>query len=308
MAEKEKPPAQSEQESVEDGGATSLARESLELNLSDGQRQTILKYAELPAPLSERLTVKGTAPKATPFTLDELDELLDHVEESAYRAKGNEKQKVLRIVEKVSKLLGSTIDTAEMPKRRLQKKTDTFFQIKMTLKSIYPPIWRRIQTKDCTLEDLHALIQITMGWEFEHLYRFNIGGVDYMDLRMGGDNDVEDACGTKLSEILPVQNRRPRFNYEYDFGDEWIHQLIVEERFPPKEGVKYPICLAGQRACPPEDCGGCWSYMDFVEVVSNPDHRGHAEMLEWVGGEFDPEKFDLEAVDKKLRRMRTRKA
>src|SRR5258707_2133916 len=104
----------------------------MELNLSEGQRQTIVKYAEVPAHLSERLAGKGTAAKATQFTLDELDELLDHVEDSVYRAKGNEKQKVLRIVEKVSKLLGSTIDPDEMPKRRSANKTDTVFQIKMT--------------------------------------------------------------------------------------------------------------------------------------------------------------------------------
>jgi hypothetical protein len=253
------------------------------------------------------LTAKGTAAKATPFTLDELDELLDHVEEAVYRAKGNEKQKVLRIVDKVAKLLGSTIDPEAMPKRRLAKKTDAVFQIKVTLKGIHPPIWRRVQTTDCTLEELHALIQVTMGWEFEHLYRFNVGGVDYADLDMMNDEDVEDACGTLLSEVLPVQNRRPRFQYEYDFGDSWIHQLIVEERFLPEKGVKYPICVAGQRACPPEDCGGPWSYPDFVEEVSNPDHTRHEETLEWVGGEFDPERFDLEAVNGELRRMRTRK-
>lgn len=280
----------------------------MKLNLSEGQRQTILKYAELPAPLSERLAARGTAAKTTRFTLDELDELLDHVEDSVYRAKGNEKQKVLRILEKMSKLLGSTIDPAKMPKHRLAKKTDTVFQIKMTLRGIDPLIWRRIQAKDCTLEDLHALIQVTMGWEFEHLYRFNIGGVEYADLDMMNDENVEDACDTVLSEVLPVPNRRPRFQYEYDFGDNWIHQLIVEERFPPEKGVKYPLCLVGQRACPPEDCGGPWAYPDFVETISDPDHRLHEENLEWLDGEFDPERFDLEAVNGELRRMRTRKA
>jgi hypothetical protein len=279
----------------------------MELNLSEGQRHTILKYAELPAHLSERLAAEGTAAKATQFTLDELDELLDHVAESVYRAKGNEKQKVLRIVEKVSKLLGSTIDPDEMPKRRLANKTDEVFQIKITLQGIDPPIWRRIQTKDCTLEELHALIQVTMGWEFDHSYRFNIGGVDYADLNMTSDDEVEDASDAKLSEVLPARNHRPRFLYEYDFGDEWIHQLIVEERLPPEEGVKYPICLAGQRARPPEDCGGPWAYPDFVEAVSNPGHRRHEEILEWVGGDFDPKRFDLEAVNNELRRMRTRK-
>src|SRR5262249_12101053 len=158
-----------------------------------------------------------------------------------------------RIVEKVSKLLGSTIDPDEMPGHGLPKQTDTVFQIKITLRGIDPPIWRRIQTMDCTLGELHGIIQVAMGWEFEHLYRFNIGGVEKADLGMASFDDVEDACDTRLSEVLPTSNRRPRFEYEYDFGDQWIHQLIVEERLSPETGVKYPLCVAGQRACPPED-------------------------------------------------------
>jgi hypothetical protein len=110
-----------------------------------------------------------------------------------------------------------------------------------------------------------------------------------------------------LSEVLPSKNRRPRFQYEYDFGDNWIHQVIVEERCLPEKGVEYPICIAGQRACPPEDCGGPWSYPGFVEAIRNPDHRSHEETLNWVGGEFDSEKFDLEATNNELRQMRTRK-
>jgi Plasmid pRiA4b ORF-3-like protein len=312
MAKKEEPSTQDETDLVKSGKpafrpSPAVVRESLDLSLSEGQRTTILKNAELPTHLSERLAAKGSTAKATQFTLDELDALLDYVEESVYRAKGNEKQKILRIVEKMAKLLGSTIDPDEMPKRRLANKTDAVFQIKMTLKGIDPPIWRRIQTKDCTLEELHAVIQVTMGWESEHLYRFNIGGAEYADLDMMNDEDIQDACGTRLSEVLPVQNRRPRFQYEYDFGDNWIHQLIVEEQILPGKGVKYPFCVAGQRACPPEDCGGPWSYADFVETISNPDHRRQEETLEWVGGEFDPERFDLETVNKKLRRMRTSK-
>jgi hypothetical protein len=312
MGKKAKPSTPSEVDSVESGKTAcqpspSLPKESLELNLSEGQRHTILKYAELPAHLSQRFAVKGTAAKVTQFTLDELDELLDLLEESVYRAKGNERQKVLRIGEKVSKLLGSTIDPDEMAKHRLPTSSDTVFQIKITLKGIYPPIWRRIQTTDCTLDELHALIQVTMGWESAHLYRFNIGGVDYADLDITNDDEFEDACVTMLSEVLPSRNRRPRLLYEYDFGDNWIHQLIVEERCLPEKGVKYPICIAGQRACPPEDCGGPWSYPGFVEAIHNPDHRSHEETLEWVGGEFDSERFDLEAVNNELRQMRTRK-
>jgi Plasmid pRiA4b ORF-3-like protein len=298
MAKKKLPLAQTETDSAGSGGPSLLPTgEQLELNLTKGQHQTILTYAELPVHLSERL--------ATQFTLDELDELLDHLEQSVYRAKGNEKQKVLRIVGKVSKLLGSTIDPDEIPKIQLPKIADTVFQIKMTLIGIDPPIWRRIQTKDCTLKELHALIQVTMGWEFEHLYRFKIGGLDFANLEMMRDDEAKDSRDTNLSEVLPARNRRPRFYYEYDFGDEWIHQLIVEERFRPNETVQYPICVAGQRACPPEDCGGPWSYPGFVEAISNPDHRSHEELLEWAGDRFDPEIFDLEEVNNHLRGMRT---
>jgi hypothetical protein len=129
---------------------------------------------------------------------------------------------------------------------------------------IAPLIWRRVQTLDCTLADLHDLLQVTMGWEFEHLYRFIIGGVEYTDSDMARDDDVQDACETNLSAILPAHNRRPRFLYLYDFGDQWMHQLVVEERFSPEQGVTYPVCVAGQRACPPEDCGGPWA-AGFVE-------------------------------------------
>ncbi len=312
MAKKEKPSTQDEQNRVGSVETTSqptlsLTRELLELKLSEGQCRTILMYAKLPAHLSERLAVNRTVAKKTQFTLDELDELLDDIETSVYRAKGNEKQKVLRIVEKVSELLGSTIDPGEISEERLPKKMNTAFQIKVTLMGIAPLVWRRIQTEDCTLAELHDLLQVTMGWEFEHLYRFIIGGVKYADLEMASQDDAQDACDTNLSEILPAQNRRPRFHYEYDFGDQWMHQLVVEERFPPKQGVEYPTCVAGQRACPPEDCGGRWGYPGFVEAISNADHRGHEEMLAWVGGEFDPERFDLESVNKKLRRLWTRK-
>ena len=279
----------------------------LDLELSEAQRRTILKYAELPAHLANTLSGQDAEQAATQFTLDELDELLDRLEIAVYRAKGNEKQKVLRIVQKVAGLLGSEIIPSHVSRHRTSKKASTIFQIKMTLKGIDPPIWRRIHTPDCTLEELHEIIQVTMGWEFEHLYRFTIGGVDYADLEMTSDEEVEDACATRLSAVLPIENRRPRFSYEYDFGDEWIHQLIVEERFLPKQGVKYPICVGGQRACPPEDSGGPWAYADFVETITNPDHGRHEETLEWAGGDFDPERFDLEAVNNELRRRRTRK-
>jgi hypothetical protein len=285
-----------------------LTDERFDLGLTETQRRTILKNADLPAHLAEPLSAQGAEERATQLTLDELDELLDRLEIAVYRAKGNEKQKVLRLVQKVAGLLGSEIIPSHVSRHRTSKKASTIFQIKMTLKGIDPPIWRRIHTPDRTLEELHEIIQVTMGWEFEHLYRFTIGDVDYADPAMTSDEEAEDACGTRLSTVLPIENRRPRFSYEYDFGDEWIHRLIVEERLLSKEGVKYPICVGGQRACPPEDCGGAWAYAEFVEAVGNPDHPSHEELLEWVGGEFDPDRFDQQAVNNELRRIRTRRA
>lgn len=301
MAESEKVSSKStDQLAVLNATSPPLPRESLVLKLSPEQRSSILKYTTLPDSLAQRMARKVTDEHANQFTLDELDELLNHVEMAVFRAKGNEKQKILRIVKKVSKLLGSDIDAAEFSKRRSSKKTNTVFQIKITLEGTEPPIWRRLQTKDCTLEKLHALIQVTMGWEFEHLYRFEVGGVEFSNVESDIDDEVQDVRAFKLSDVILTSHRRPRFSYEYDFGDGWKHQLIVEERFEPKAGVAYPVCTAGARACPPEDCGGPWGYADFIEAIQNPTHNRHEELLEWVGGEFDPEAFDLEALNKEL--------
>ena len=285
-----------------------LTEEQFDLQLSEAQRRTILTYASLPAHLAMALSPKGAEKSLAPFTLDELDELLDWIELAIYRAKGNERQKVRRIVEKVAGLLGSEIKPARVSTHQTSEKTATVFQIKMTLMGVDPPIWRRVHIPDCTLEELHEIIQVTMGWEFEHLYRFTVGGVDYTDLERTSDKEAEDAFSSRLSAVLPTENRRPRFSYEYDFGDRWIHQLIVEERFLPKEELKYPSCVGGQFACPPEDCGGPWAYSDFVDAIGNPGHRRHEELLEWVGGNFDPKRFDQDIVNNKLQHLWTRRA
>lgn len=302
MARKTGPAASenTDQPAVLDATSPPLPRESLALNLSEGQRSSILQYTTLP----DHLAIKVRDEVANLFTPDELDELLDHVEGVGRRAKGNDKQKILRIVEKVSKVLGSDVDAAEFTKRRSSKTTNTVFQIKITLEGTDPPIWRRFQTRDCTLEKLHTLIQIAMGWEFEHLYRFEVGGREFSDVESDMDDEVQDVRAFKLSDVIPASHRRPRFSYEYDFGDGWKHQLIVEERFEPRAGVAYPVCTAGARVCPPEDCGGPWGYADFIEAIQNPTHKRHEELLEWVGGEFNPEAFDLEGVNKELAGIR----
>jgi hypothetical protein len=176
------------------------------------------------------------------------------------------------------------------------------YQIKVTLKGSKPPIWRRMQvTSETTLVKLHRILQRVMGWEGSHLYQFVIGGIVYGDPGMLGELDVEDARTVTLDTL--VRGEKSKFLYEYDFGDSWEHELLVEKILPQEEGKRYPLCLTGKRACPPEDCGGIWGYVDFLEAIRDPKHPEHEEMLEWVGGEFDPDAFDLEEVNTELQRL-----
>jgi hypothetical protein len=182
-------------------------------------------------------------------------------------------------------------------------KSATVYQLKITLNDIRPPVWRRVQTKDCTLAYLHDIIQIVMGWDDYHLHLFDIGGERYGDREQwpkefAEDPDSLDERKLKLSRI--VDHGIHKFTYEYDMGDGWGHTILVEKTLPAEPRVKYPRCVDGKRACPPEDCGGPWGYADFVEAIQDPKHERHEELLDWIGGEFDPEAFDLEAVNEAL--------
>ena len=129
-----------------------------------------------------------------------------------------------------------------------------------------------------------------MGWENYHLYDFEVGGEHYTDPRGMADLDMEDASRVKLGQVAP--EGKAKFRYTYDFGDNWQHEVLVEKVVSPEEGQTYPVCIDGKRACPPEDVGGPWGYMEFAEAIRDPEHEQHEEFLEWRG-EFDPEAFDL---------------
>lgn len=141
-----------------------------------------------------------------------------------------------------------------------------------------------------------------MGWDNYHLYSFEIGGNSYTDPRAADDLDMENAARTKLSDAVPRENIK--FHYVYDFGDDWDHQILVEKILPPEDGQKYPACVKGKRAGPPEDVGGSWGYVEFIEAIQDPKHERHEELLEWVGGEFDPEAFDIDALNADLRQLK----
>ena len=182
----------------------------------------------------------------------------------------------------------------------MTKKVNEVYQFKITLDYSEPPIWRRILVpSNYSFWDLHVAIQDSMGWLDYHLHSFLIKdpltnskveiGIpdeefDSFDRKVLADHKV------KISKYFNENNRNA--TYEYDFGDSWIHTIKFEKIIQATVGEKYPKCIDGQMACPPEDCGGIDGYYDLLSVLSDPKNEEYNEMIEWLGGEFDPEKFD----------------
>lgn len=171
------------------------------------------------------------------------------------------------------------------------------YQVKIALKGLRPPIWRRVETKDCSLSKLHDIIQLAMGWDSYHLWAFLINRQQY-----GEDPESKKARKVRLSQV--VNSGIKKFTYIYDFGDCWEHTIQVEKVVPAEPTRKYPRCVKASRACPPEDCGGVWGYLNLLEAVRDPKHPEHKELVEWVGGDFDPEVVDLEEINAELGLLR----
>ncbi len=185
--------------------------------------------------------------------------------------------------------------------KRGSKDAGLVYQFKITLQDIKPAIWRRIQVPDCTLDEFHAFIQAAFGWSNCHLHDFEIDSVRYSEPSDDDfGEDAEDERGVCLSQLLPKSAKRAKWIYTYDFGDGWRHEVVFE-KFPPHDPkAKYPLCLEGERACPPEDCGGPWGYAEIVEAMADPKHERHEELLEW-SGPFDPEAFDPKKATNEMR-------
>jgi Plasmid pRiA4b ORF-3-like protein len=185
-----------------------------------------------------------------------------------------------------------------MAAQRITAKT-RIFQLKIQLARISPPIWRRVLVPgEIDLAELHLIIQSVFGWTDSHLHEFEIGRARYgtPDPDWGSD-DVADESRAALFRLIAAGER---FSYTYDFGDDWKHQISVEKILDPQPGTRYPRCVAGRRACPPEDVGGPWSYPGFLDALTDRSHPDHVDRVEWIGGEFDPEAFDVAAVDAEL--------
>jgi len=175
------------------------------------------------------------------------------------------------------------------------------YQLHIVLKETNPPIWRRIQVSSrVTLYRLNLLIQRAMGWENMHLSEFKINETRYADSNYDEyDEGFLEYKDHRVSKCLPGEGGK--FLYTYDFGDDWSHEVTVEKIFKEEEGVKYPLCIDGERACPPEDVGGIPGYEEYVVAMFDPTHDNHDAFMQWRGP-YDPEKFDKVQATKRMQK------
>ncbi len=196
--------------------------------------------------------------------------------------------------------------TTRAPRRHLSvaPREDTLYILRIALEAVEPPVWRRVQVPgSITLERLDMVIQKAMGWRNVHLHEFEVGGRRYGQPEPDEPHyKVEPEWKLTLRAAAPTEGAR--FRYVYDLGDGWGHEVLVEAIQVLAAPLKYPVCLTGERACPPEDCGGQPGYANLLEVLRDRTHPEHRDMLAWAGRGFDPERFDRTAVNRKLRLLK----
>jgi hypothetical protein len=245
--------------------------------------------------------LEATADTMAPFMLHEIlpPEAREEIAEGAPALLASGHPSAADVV---AKLTGPAALTA--PRRRLPAGDGhgLVYQLKITLRGVSkPPVWRRVLVgADITLRDLHDVVQRAMGWEDDHLHVFSTGHQDYGSQAAGAGFASDKKA--QLSKVLthPKQSLR----YTYDFGDDWEHDIVLEEIQTSAPGQTYPTCLAGRGACPPEDCGGVWGYANLKEAVADAAHEDHEDMREWLGlnngADFDPAAFSAEDANARL--------
>lgn len=180
-----------------------------------------------------------------------------------------------------------------MPSKKKPAAANAAFQIKVQIVGIEPEIWRRvIVSATLTLRELHAVLQGAMGWQDHHLHMFEIDGKRFEvpeNDRLGPEDGYADERKQTLRTVL---SKGMQFSYVYDFGDDWRHLVTVEDTAVPASMRLLPRCIAGERACPPEDCGGVYRYPEFLDALADPENPEHRDMVDWAGG-FEPEVFSL---------------
>ncbi len=273
--------------------------------LAPAQREVLLLIPGLPK------TIKNKLAKEKPLSIAEVASMTMTLAESLPDGESQKQVALLMVAKHLVDRLQEVImakaapPTMKKPNRRAQKKTNVLYQFKITLLDSNPPIWRRIQIQDCSFDKLHEHIQTAMGWTNSHLHQFEIKGERYGNpehLDDGFDDfECEDSTTLLLSEILPKTDKQFAFKYEYDFGDGWNHEVRYEGSPPLEHGKKYPLCLEGERSCPPEDVGGVWGYVEYLEALADPKHERHEDFMEW-SGPFYPDDFDPRKATREMKK------
>lgn len=175
------------------------------------------------------------------------------------------------------------------------------YAIKVTLLGTRPPVWRRILVdRDMTLCNLHRTLQTVMGWENSHLHQFVLPKQGSRNPRHGSGTKIVNESRARVGDVIATAGAR--LLYEYDFGDGWQHELLLEEVLLGDESFQQ-MCVAGERCCPPEDCGGPQGFAEMLAALRDANHPSHAEVYEWLG-DFHPESFSADEINRRLRRRR----
>ena len=273
--------------------------------LAPAQREVLLG---VPA-ISQALKAKLTKEKAS-FTVAEVASMTTAIAEFPMEGEPRKLMAIMLVAKHLTEQLQQGIAGLAKPmlskakEPRAKADPNILFQFKITLIDSRPPIWRRIQVADGNLDKLHEHIQTSMGWTNSHLHHFRVGEQLYGDPMLlhetMNEMNYKASTRTKISKIVPKAAKGFSVVYEYDFGDGWEHEVLFEGCPKKEPGKKYPLCLDGERACPPEDVGGIGGYEDFLEAIGNKKHEEREVMFEWVDGWFDPEEFDPVVATKSM--------
>jgi hypothetical protein len=275
------------------------------VTFTKSQREHLLTIDTVSGDIHKMISSKASGEQTFRFNPRQMLVLLlaimEALEQCPSEREANPLTKILEnLFEGVSAII-SNLESLRSATLSLVQPTQTAYQIKITLEHSKPPIWRRVQVPDCTLDVLHEIIQTAMGWYDCHLHMFQIGDVDFGEAGPDGLDDVEDESKVLLSQVVE-DGGFDSFRYTYDFGDDWRHKIKIEKTLDPAPKIKLPHCIKGARACPPEDVGGVWGYEEFLEAISDPRHERHEEFKEWCEGPFDPDQFTPSDVNQRFRR------
>jgi hypothetical protein len=190
-----------------------------------------------------------------------------------------------------------------MTPNRPQPGTYSALRLRIQLNDVDPVVWRRLLVPGTVrLAKLGQMLLAAMGWNNSHLHAFRVGDTSYgMEL---DDDFPDDEIDEKSVTVLQALRELQPFTFDYDFGDGWEHDVIIEELIHSDTGLKFAVCLDGEQACPPDDVGGPGGYVAFLEAIADPDHEEHADFLEWIGGWFDPAEFDVANANALLQKLR----